>query len=83
MQGFGVEGPTAHFAEKFHVFFIEDTDDHERVQKRMQITRDLYEKRGITTTVISLEGGDTCREDFASASIGRLGSAYAGEPSWC
>ncbi len=56
MQGFGLVETTQHLADKFHVIFLKDTQDCERTQKRMDITRDLYEEKGISTTRLDLQG---------------------------
>lgn len=56
MQGFGLNEKTDQFREMFHVIFLTDTEDHERIQKRMKITQELYGEKGIVTTAVPLDG---------------------------
>ena len=56
MQGFGLGDSTQEFADRFHVFFLTDDNDHERIQKRMKIAQELYDQKGIATTTLKIEG---------------------------
>lgn len=56
MQGFGLNDATQDLASRFHIIFLTDENDHERIQKRMSITQDLYGAKGIATTKIMIEG---------------------------
>ena len=56
MQGFGLNETTQEFADRFHVFFLTDDNDHGRVQKRMKIAQELYDQKGIATTNLKIEG---------------------------
>ncbi len=42
--------------DKYFVLMIQDKDDHERTNKRMQITSDIYQDLGIETEVIEMKG---------------------------
>jgi glucose/mannose-6-phosphate isomerase len=53
--------------EGFHVIFIQDDEDHEQIKKRMEITKELYEDRGISTSVVELK--DPTREEKAFNAI--------------
>lgn len=48
-------GFTNHLAD-FHVFFLRDVDDHPRIKKRMDITKQLLEEKGVACTEIKMKG---------------------------
>jgi glucose/mannose-6-phosphate isomerase len=68
MQGFGTTVAT----ELLHPIFLQDRDDHSRVQKRMQITEKLYEEKGYTVTSLSLKGEDVLHKVFSSLLLADL-----------
>jgi glucose/mannose-6-phosphate isomerase len=41
---------------EYFVLMIQDKDDHERINKRMQITSDIYQDLGIGTEIIEMKG---------------------------
>ncbi len=41
---------------KFHVIFLRDDEDHPRVQERMEITRGLFERKGLECSEIPMRG---------------------------
>lgn len=43
---------------KYFVLIIQDKDDHRRVNERMKITSEIYDKLGIETEIIEMEGND-------------------------
>lgn len=56
MTGFDRLGGTRNLSEKFFPIFLRDEADDERIQKRMNITADLYADRGLPVEVITLTG---------------------------
>lgn len=58
MQGFDLDEDKK---DLFHIIFIKDSNDDEKNQKRMKITKDLYVDRGISISEIDLN--DKTREE--------------------
>ncbi len=69
MTGFDVIGTTEGLSRKFHFIFLSDTDDHPQVQKRMRVTRKLYEDRGLKCTEVALWGHSKLERFFTSLLI--------------
>jgi len=65
MQGFDFKGNQEN---SFHVVFLIDNMDNSQIQKRMKITRDLYEERGITTSLVKM-GNQNIEEKIFNAII--------------
>src|SRR3989338_6493347 len=59
MTGFDVISATAGLSRKLHFIFLTDTADHPQNQKRMRVTKKMYEKRGLSVTEVPLEGQTT------------------------
>lgn len=66
MTGFDVISATKMLSEKFHFIFLSDAHDHPRVQKRMELTKKLYEDRGLAVTTVALEGDSPWHRVFSS-----------------
>jgi glucose/mannose-6-phosphate isomerase len=56
MTGFDRRDSSSPPSDKFAFVFLRDTEDHPRVQKRMEITAKLYSERGFAVHTISLDG---------------------------
>ncbi len=66
MTGFDLIGTTEGLSRRFHFIFLTDTEDHPQNQKRMQVTRKLYEDRGLPVTELPLEGSSALEKMFNS-----------------
>ncbi|MBI2642472.1 MAG: bifunctional phosphoglucose/phosphomannose isomerase [Candidatus Wildermuthbacteria bacterium] len=69
MTGFDVIESTRPLSEKFHFIFLQDSNDHPQIQKRMEITKKLYEERELKVEMISLEGRSALERMFSSLLI--------------
>ncbi|MBM3272424.1 hypothetical protein FJY94_04080 [Candidatus Kaiserbacteria bacterium] len=56
LSGFDVVAATSELTRKAYVVMLEDAADHPRVQKRMQIARQILEERQIGVTTVRLAG---------------------------
>jgi len=56
MTGFDFVEKTNKFSSYFYFIFIKDVQDNKRVQKRFEVTKDLYEKRGQRVIDIAITG---------------------------
>lgn len=65
MTGFDVLETNHQLSERFHFLFLSDSTDHPRVQKRMEITRRLYEDRKLPVTLLTLEGANIWERVFS------------------
>lgn len=67
MTGFDAIATTEGLSHKFHFIFLSDTADHPQIQKRMKVTRKLYEERGLVCTEVPLEGAGGVLEKIFSS----------------
>lgn len=66
MTGFDVIGSTKGLSEKIAFVFLQDSQDDERIQKRMEVTEKQYKERGLQVTVVELEGQGLPERIFSS-----------------
>lgn len=67
--GFDVVDSTRPLMEKLHIIMLEDSKDHPRIQKRMNITAQMLAERGIPVERIPLKG-EHFHKLFATAIYG-------------
>lgn len=85
MTGFDRIPVTAPLSERFHYIFLTDPEDDPRVQRRMEVCRDLYVARGLAVEVVPLEGASVWQRILTSLLTAdwtalRLAEAYGTEP---
>ena len=56
MAGFDVVEGTRELSEKIHFIFINDSDDHPRIKKRMEVLEKLYHDRNLPVVKLELNG---------------------------
>lgn len=66
MTGFDRAGGTKSLSEKFVFLFLSDDADHPQNRKRFEVTKKLYEDRGITVYVYPLSGVSRSEKVFSS-----------------
>lgn len=66
MNGFDVKELTRKLAENFCFLFLEDGEDDSRIQRRMKITKLLFEQRGLKVLSAPLEGRSRLERIFSS-----------------
>jgi len=66
MQGFYVQPKTEALSGQLYFLFLTDTEDHPRIQKRMAVTKALYEERGLTVEELALSGTNRWHKIFAT-----------------
>lgn len=64
MEGFSVKASTVSSA--FHFVFLKDSNDHLRIQKRMDVTERLYKANGLGVSLLGLEGRTAVHKIFSS-----------------
>lgn len=69
MTGFDITETTKPLSEKFYFIFLKDSNDHAQIQKRMDVTKQLYEQRGLGVEIVSLERGSALKKMFSSLLI--------------
>lgn len=67
MTGFDVSENTKKLSEKFTFIFLEDEEDYPKTRKRMEVTRKLYEDRGLPVIILKMEGGTRMEKIFVSS----------------
>ncbi len=85
MTGFDSAPKAKTLSEKFHFIFLRDSEDHERIQKRMEITAKLYRDRGLPVEEIEMTGGNVWEKIFSSTLLADwsayyLAAAYGADP---
>ena len=76
MTGFDVIESTKSLSEKFHFIFLQDSNDHPQIQKRMDITKQLYLQRGLQVEVVPLEGESALGRLFFSLTVADWAAYY-------
>lgn len=59
---------TAH--GRFHLIFLQAHDDHPRVQRRFEITRALLQEKGISGSIVPIEGTSLVEQIFSTLLVG-------------
>lgn len=79
MQGFDPVEKNRELSAKLHFIFIKDSEDHPRIIKRMEVTKELYQDRGLPVSIVELEGEDRARKLFNSLILGAWTAHYLAE----
>lgn len=66
MTGFDSKPRSRHLSKLFHVILLKDSDDHLRIQKRMEVTARLYRARKLSVEIVPLSGENTLHKIFSS-----------------
>lgn len=69
MTGFDVIDSTRSLSEKLHFIFLTDENDHPRIAKRMELTKQLYIARGLPVEAVKIEGESAWHSIFASLAL--------------
>ncbi len=69
MAGFDRIDSTKKLSDKFYFIFIEDSDDHPKIMRRMEVTRKLFMDRELPMTVIPLTGHTVFEKIFNSLTL--------------
>jgi glucose/mannose-6-phosphate isomerase len=85
MQGYDFISENFSLSEKIHFIFIHDSSDNERVEKRLKITEQLYQEKGLPVTSLFLEGDLKIEQIFNSLLLAdwtalELAKKYGTEP---
>lgn len=85
LAGFDVIDTTRDLSKNFRFVFLKDRDDHERIQKRMDVMEKLLENRGLEVIVLELEGESIFEKIFNSLLLAdwtalSLSKLYGTEP---
>lgn len=79
MTGFDVIDTTRELSKRFHVIMLRDNEDHPRNLRRMEITAELYQQRGITVEVVEMSGTTRAEKVMNSLMLGDWTSVHLGE----
>lgn len=78
MTGFDVIEKTRDLSHKFHFIFLRDTEDDFRIQRRMDVCKELYAERGFEVTEAPLQGAVRWERIFNSLLVADWFSFYTG-----
>lgn len=76
MTGFDRNEASAPLSEKFHFIFLSDGADHPQISHRMDMTKKMYEDRGLSVTKIAIEGATVFEKIFNSLTLADWTSLY-------
>lgn len=76
MTGFDVIDSNKKLSENMHFVFLTDENDHERVQKRMEVCEKLYTDRGLPVTKVAIEGSSVFERIFNSLLVADWAAVY-------
>lgn len=76
MQGFDLTPSNRSLSKKFSFILLQDAEDHPKIQKRMAVTKKLYEDRGLPVEVLDLEGGSAWEKIFNSVALAAWTAFY-------
>ncbi|OGZ54773.1 MAG: bifunctional phosphoglucose/phosphomannose isomerase [Candidatus Ryanbacteria bacterium RIFCSPLOWO2_01_FULL_48_26] len=79
MTGFDIQPVTAALSKNFHCVILRDNDDDTRVQKRMEILRSLYEKRGLRVEEIQMKESPRLHKIFSAIVLADWVSYYTAQ----
>jgi len=79
MTGFDVKEVTKKLSDKFYFIFLEDHEDHPRIQKRMAVMRELFQARELTVEIIELKGATRFFKIFSSLLLADWASFYVAD----
>jgi len=79
MTGFDVKDSTRGLSDKFYFLFLLDSEDHPKIQKRMEITAKLYQDRGLPTFNIKLSSDNIFHKIFNSLALADFVAYFTAE----
>lgn len=66
MTGFDIQKLTKSLSQNFLVIMLKDNEDHPRIQKRMEMTAELYKQRGLPVEFLEVSGKSKLLKFFSS-----------------
>lgn len=66
MTGFDVIDSTRNLSAQMHFIFLSDASDHAQISRRMDVTKKMYEERGLGVTTMPLTGDSVFEKIFNS-----------------
>ncbi len=79
MTGFDTVDSSKHLSQNFYVLILKDSDDHPKIQKRMEIVEKLYRDRGVSVETIELSGDSPAEKLFSSLILADWTAVYIAE----
>ncbi|MEK7507959.1 MAG: bifunctional phosphoglucose/phosphomannose isomerase [Patescibacteria group bacterium] len=76
MTGFDIQPSTKVLSKNFHCVLLRDNDDDKRIQKRMDVLRSLYEKRGLRVEEIRMKETPRLHKIFSAIILADWTSYY-------
>jgi glucose/mannose-6-phosphate isomerase len=66
MAGFDITKNTIGLLEKIHLVFLKDSEDNDKIKKRMKVCADLYRERGLGVSEIEFSDANKLKKIFES-----------------
>jgi glucose/mannose-6-phosphate isomerase len=79
MAGFDAQPSTKNLSERFYFVFLHDSEDEERIQKRMSILESLYAKRELPVETVGLQGSSRMERIFSCVLLADWAALYTAQ----
>ncbi len=79
MTGFDINPKNKSLSENIAVIFLKDSTDHPQIQKRFDVTKKMYEDRGVMTVELILSGKSAAEKIFKSLLVADWAAFYTAE----
>lgn len=79
MTGFDIQNSTQLLSQNFLVIILKDKEDHPRIQKRMEMTAELYKQRGLPVEFLEISGKSKLLKIFSSLILADWVAYYMAE----
>ena len=76
LAGFDLKPETEQLSKNFHFIFIDDPSDKPRIRKRINLTKKIYEEKGMPVTTLELQGETPFEKIFNSLLLSDWVSFY-------
>ena len=79
MTGYDVQESSKELSNHFYFIFLQNEDDHPRVQKRMEILQQLYTDRNLPVEIVKIQGSNKMEKIFNSLLLADWTAVYTAE----
>ncbi|MDP2933132.1 MAG: bifunctional phosphoglucose/phosphomannose isomerase [bacterium] len=79
INGFDVKDASQQLSKNLYFIFLRDQNDHEKIKRRMEVTKKLYQDRGLPVEVLEFSGDNALQKIFSSLVLADWTAYYTAE----
>jgi len=79
INGFDVKDVSRQLSQSLYFIFLKDQNDHEKIKRRMEVTKKLYQDRGLPVEVLEFSGDNALQKIFSSLVLADWAAYYTAE----